>query len=86
MLLIVARGDGVRGNTSLHWCATPAWGRFHYAIGAVDAQAARAASIIISILEASVSLNASSIQIKIPRSNHWVAAHPRHDTFVCQGY
>ena len=40
-LLIVARGDGVRGNTSLHWCATPAWGRFHYAIDAVDAQAAR---------------------------------------------
>ena len=37
-LLIVARGDGVRGNTSLHWCATPAWGRFHYAIDAVDRQ------------------------------------------------
>ena len=44
-LLIVARGDGVRGNTSLHCCATPAWGRFHYAIDAVDAQAARTASI-----------------------------------------
>ena len=45
VLLIVARGDGVRGNTSLHCCATPAWGRFHYAIDAVDAQAARTASI-----------------------------------------
>ena len=38
MLLIVARGDGVGGHTSLHRCATPAWGRFHYAIGAVDRQ------------------------------------------------
>jgi len=46
MLLCVARGDGVRRNTSLHWCATPAWGRFHYAIGAVDAQAARQLIII----------------------------------------
>ena len=43
--------DAPRGDTSLHRCdTTPAWVWIPYAIGAVDAQAARAASIIITIL------------------------------------